>query len=96
MGFVTNFVEPHLKKLLRLLDYIFRLSGMIRMTNQTTTDWGILEKSTKQTTRYLIYLANLFLNQNMQRLFRWKRISPPLKLETLVATFWVPETTKRP
>ena len=21
MGFVTNFVEPHLKKLLRLLDY---------------------------------------------------------------------------
>ena len=69
---------------------------MIRMTNQTTTDWGFREKSTKQTSRYLIYLANLFLNQNMQRLFRWKRISPPLKLETLMATFWVPETTKRP
>ena len=69
---------------------------MIRMTNQTTTDWGIREKSTKQTSRYLIYLANLFLNQNMQRLFRWKQISLPLKLETLMATFWVPETTKRP
>ena len=32
----------------------------------------------------------------MKRLFRWKQISPPLKLETLIATFWVPETTKRP
>ena len=50
----------------------------------------------KQTSRYLIYLANLFLNQSMRRLFRWKQISPPLKLETLIATFWVPETTKRP
>ena len=50
----------------------------------------------KQTSRYFIYLANLFLNQSMKRLFRWKQISPPLKLETLTATFWVPETTKRP
>ena len=50
----------------------------------------------KQTSRYLIYLANLFLNQSMKRLFRWKQISRPLKLETLIATFWVPETTKRP
>ena len=50
----------------------------------------------KQTSRYLIYLANLFLNQSMKRLFRWKQISPPLKLEALIATFWVPETTKRP
>ena len=32
----------------------------------------------------------------MKRLFRWKQISPPLKLATLIATFWVPETTKRP
>ena len=32
----------------------------------------------------------------MKRLFRWKQISPLLKLETLIATFWVPETTKRP
>ena len=32
----------------------------------------------------------------MKRLFKWKQISPPLKLETLIATFWVPETTKRP
>ena len=50
----------------------------------------------KQTSWYLIYLANLFLNQSMKRLFRWKQISPPLKLGTLIATFWVPETTKRP
>ena len=29
--------------------------------------------------------SNLFLNQSMKRLFRWKQISPPLKLETLIA-----------
>ena len=66
------------------------------MTNQSTKDQGIPDKSPKQTSRYLIYLANLFLNQSIKRLFRWKQISPPLKLETLIATFWVPETTKRP
>ena len=68
------------------------------MTNQSTTDRGRVSQINppKQTSRYLIYLANLFLNLSMKRLFRWKQISPPLKLETLIATFWVPETTKRP
>ena len=66
------------------------------MTNQSTKDRGIPDKSPK--TDFMIpYLpSESFLNQSMKRLFRWKQISPPLKLETLIATFWVPEATKRP
>ena len=67
------------------------------MTNQSTTDRSISQiNPPKQTSRYLVYLANLFLTQSTKRLFRWRQISPPLNLETLMATFWVPETTKRP
>ena len=75
---------------------VFLFGGMTRMRNHSTTDRIMRQKSPKKISRYHIYLLNLFFDQNIKTLFRWKRIFPPLKLETLMATFWVPETAKRP
>ena len=75
---------------------VFRCGGMTRMTNQSTTDQGIPDKSRKTDFTIPYLPSESILNQSMKRLFRWKQISPPLKLETLIAIFWLPETTKRP
>ena len=67
------------------------------MTNQSTKDRVIPDKSPK-TDLTIPYLPSesIFKSKHEKTVQMETDFSPPLKLETLIATFWVPETTKRP
>ena len=64
------------------------------MTNQSTTDWGIPGKSPK-TDFTIAYLPSesIFKSKHEKHCSDGNRF---LRAKTLIATFWVPETTKRP
>ena len=74
----------------------FRFGAIIRRVGlEFKIEYNTTERL-KQTARQLIYVLKLNLDQNIQRLLEWRRINLPLRLEPIMATFWVPETTKRP
>ena len=66
------------------------------MTNQSTTDRGIPDKSLKTDFTIPYLPSESIFKSKHEKTVQMEQISPPLKLETLIVTFWVSETTKRP